>query len=909
MHIPRDIRDTMDLCEFFPKIRAIVGPTLKIMADRFLRFEDELGWIDMKFDPVDGRDRINDAHYRRDRVYSWIQGRALESLVVHQRWLARLEGYSAAHFAAETGRLDHIAGSLYSRMLSVCLPGEYIQVPFVMDSEGTAAGENRSFGHDETTLSHLFVLRGLASFAGYTGKTGDLSRILPALRKAVDASIRGECLDDQVRFGDSGGESYSSERKGYEGQMIALGACEILHSITGDPDDLSRGLETIRCVIRRFLQDIPGIGPVMVDAFGPDGKAILTKTGSGSGQSVLATNPGHAIEFAGLALQFLRHTGASLEEGLAQRLVDLVLRYEKICRAPHGGIVRSMEAATGSALEAHCPWWSSFEAARTFAEIYGRSKSPEERRTCVDRIRSYLDCIQKAYIAPSSIGVPVQTLSSEGSVLPIIPATPDIDPGYHTGIPLIDVYEVLALQSTMASGFAECRIPFLHGKRLQGHIARTLPAESEMDPLHIRCAWLCSPWTQVLMASADVLEFSHDWSDSLCKKLSCEYGVPEDNILLFATHTHTAPSTLDLGLVHGDKEFLDLVERSLMKALVKAGERIEPAVAILGIGEVPGIGVNRRSKDPNTGIISMRPNTAGDRDDSILSMFFLDRNSALRGVAVNTAVHPTTLGVGLHEISADYPGTMASKLKKALGADVVVIPLQGSCGDVRPAVVSSDGREFSEGSKIDIDRIGGAIAACVVKTWNEALSNPKWISGNGLSLRAKVVDLPISPLPNHGQVLALAKSAQIVDTSDGGGEDFAKAHDNPSLMAESYKAWAQALLESSFDVSGQYTGPTSVKGRFSLLRIGDDCALFSLPGEAFCHIGKTLKKKANPAALIVGCYCNGSLGYIPTAKAWDEGGYEVEAAFRFYGFPGPLARETESMIYSLFETMRKEAST
>ena len=36
-----------------------------------------------------------------------------------------------------------------------------------------------------------------------------------------------------------------------------------------------------------------------------------------------------------------------------------------------------------------------------------------------------------------------------------------------------------------------------------------------------------------------------------------------------------------------------------------------------------------------------------------------------------------------------------------------------------------------------------------------------------------------------------------------------------------------------------------------------------------------------PKTLVV-AYANGNVGYIPTAKAFEEGGYEVEAAHKFY---------------------------
>lgn len=37
-----------------------------------------------------------------------------------------------------------------------------------------------------------------------------------------------------------------------------------------------------------------------------------------------------------------------------------------------------------------------------------------------------------------------QTLNETGVAVPVPPATPDLDPGYHTGLPIIDFLKALA---------------------------------------------------------------------------------------------------------------------------------------------------------------------------------------------------------------------------------------------------------------------------------------------------------------------------------------------------------------------------------------------------------------------------------------------------------------------------------
>jgi neutral ceramidase len=58
------------------------------------------------------------------------------------------------------------------------------------------------------------------------------------------------------------------------------------------------------------------------------------------------------------------------------------------------------------------------------------------------------------------------------------------------------------------------------------------------------------------------------------------------------------------------------------------------------------------------------------------------------------------------------------------------------------------------------------------------------------------------------------------------------------------------------------------------IRLGP-LALLSMPVEPFAEIGVVLKAGSPFAATMVSGYSNGTLGYLPTAEAYPEGGYEI----------------------------------
>ena len=70
---------------------------------------------------------------------------------------------------------------------------------------------------------------------------------------------------------------------------------------------------------------------------------------------------------------------------------------------------------------------------------------------------------------------------------------------------------------------------------------------------------------------------------------------------------------------------------------------------------------------------------------------------------------------------------------------------------------------------------------------------------------------------------------------------------------------------------------TTVAVPTTAIRINEfTCVTF--PGELFHEIGKRIKSSThNRYSFLIG-YCNAGLGYLPTQKAFSEGGYEPNAS-------------------------------
>jgi hypothetical protein len=77
--------------------------------------------------------------------------------------------------------------------------------------------------------------------------------------------------------------------------------------------------------------------------------------------------------------------------------------------------------------------------------------------------------------------------------------------------------------------------------------------------------------------------------------------------------------------------------------------------------------------------------------------------------------------------------------------------------------------------------------------------------------------------------------------------------------------------------------------------------LVVLPGEVFVEIGWRVRDAVAKAAgvpaqrVVVAAYANGNVGYVPTAAAMPEGGYEV-TTYRRGGLPAGYAPEAETVL-------------
>jgi hypothetical protein len=223
-------------------------------------------------------------------------------------------------------------------------------------------------------------------------------------------------------------------------------------------------------------------------------------------------------------------------------------------------------------------------------------------------------------------------------------------------------------------------------------------------------------------------------------------------------------------------------------------------------------------------------------------------------------------------VSADYPFTLSTLLSKLKGQDMVTLFSIGCAGDINHINVSS--AEPQKGHA-EAARIGTILAGEVVKSY--ARLEP--VQTASPTARREVLELALAPIdPEH-----VAQARQIA-------VKFGK--DAPTFLE---RVHAYKVL----DVHARQGKP--LEAEVQVMALGPDVAFVALPGEIFVELGLYVKKHSPYRHTIVAELANGSVGYVPTKRAYEEGNYEAVSARCAAGSGERIAEAAVRLLKALKE--------
>ncbi len=210
------------------------------------------------------------------------------------------------------------------------------------------------------------------------------------------------------------------------------------------------------------------------------------------------------------------------------------------------------------------------------------------------------------------------------------------------------------------------------GLPLMGNFRSDYAARGVHDPLRARALVLAGkPSERAAVLALDICMLDRQNVAFLREAIAAECDLPPENVLIHATHTHSAPAPSGmLGMEAEVAPYAAAIERFLRKAataVVQASRRMEEAAALeIGSVTAPRVSFNRRlrRRDGATQMNweSLQPgfdpaeilSPWGPVDEELvcLAARFERRTAAL----VNFGLHPAILAGDNWLYSADYPG-------------------------------------------------------------------------------------------------------------------------------------------------------------------------------------------------------------------------------------------------------------
>ncbi len=433
-------------------IASILRTHLQVLLSRLER-DPHYGFVDTKFSTLDGHDFPDTDPIRgRQSVYGWIQARALEALAEHGRWLQSDAHLGATQHQNPVKRLKDALPQLVERTLAVrSRTGGHL--PFVFRPDGTPLAVEQSGAlrpappPPASTYGDLFLAKGLIAAGAFLSNPELREQGFTLLTEVLTDIETNRFRSNQQPLRPPHRSNWTSCRQEEGPWMIALGALELAYRESQNPEWLTKAISFIRRLTERHLNlgQFPELAFLdFVETLTPDGQPLIR-----SGRIVCV--PGHVLEFVGLSAKILLRVRAvpSLPEKFQRTvrrvtalLPELFLHTFELGYQPEpGGIVASVDLTARRPLDANLPWWAVPEALRAAELVLHLDLDPQTASKLAEARNRLLGDLLVYWVNPKAHFWLFQTRDAAGNPLDSIPATPDADPAYHTGLSLLDLLE------------------------------------------------------------------------------------------------------------------------------------------------------------------------------------------------------------------------------------------------------------------------------------------------------------------------------------------------------------------------------------------------------------------------------------------------------------------------------------
>lgn len=285
-------------------------------------------------------------------------------------------------------------------------------------------------------------------------------------------------------------------------------------------------------------------------------------------------------------------------------------------------------------------------------------------------------------------------------------------------------------------------------------------------------------------------------------------GIAPENILIGATHTHSAPDAYgfpdEKGKNYADLKYLDFCVQQIADAVNEAIKKLEPATLKINVAEAKGkIAYNYYAPalyDPRCGVIQA---------------------TSLKGktiaTLVNYAIHPEVLGSNRGILSPDLIGPLYDRIEEKTGG--IALFMNGAQGGMVTADTRLEYGKEGQGQKED-------------NTWEECIRIGNLLADEALRIIGNATTLPNPTLLCTHKMVELPVDSEMM----------------------------RYILYNS-PLKYQYSKPNVVQTQVNLINIGP-AQILTIPGEALPNVGYYLKRNMPTKMPFLFGLTNDAFGYM-----------------------------------------------
>ena len=404
----------------------------------------------------------------------------------------------------------------------------------------------------------------------------------------------------------------------------------------------------------------------------------------------------------------------------------------------------------------------------------------------------------------------------------------------------------------LKAGFARIDVTPPLGSFLAGDFNARY-SEDVFDPIYLNALSIELGEEKMVLIACDFLMIEMSYSDKIRKKISERIGIDVNNIILTSLHQHTSIS-LKKGKYNNvleDYAYLDVLYRKFCDVAVMAVNDMKEASLAVGQKETDEqISFIRRyyMKDgtvaTNPGGRHLEVDCPCCEADNVVRLVKFTRENASDIALVNFSTHACVT----HELvnSAEWPGFARTYIEQDV-ENVNCIFTIGFEGDSNHCDFTKE--EIKSGYEHS-KHMGRVIADTVVKIWN----NTERVTPSCLKSENDII---------------------YNRTRTDGEEDYESAvklyndYHNGKLKDIDY-----TVVGNASRIQRMKNEPLYQKVPVTVINLGL-IGFVGLGGEPFTEYGVKIRERCKERFIVTLCLTNGGQGYLPTKKAFEEGGYET----------------------------------